>query len=249
MPFSSHIPVPTTRKRWKSRRNCGLADQYTSSPYRHPATCPVINAGCGGEDGLSSGVYRFQTSKHRLTGRDSSMNYVSTRGATQGDTFAYRPPVWSGAGRWTVVPDALKGFSKSEVDSYRDASYADVAKRIIGHFAGDSLPEKLISDSVDRALSAFSSLCHSAASPAQREYLATGTVPRPDFRLQGLRPANRRRADRSPVVRRKPPRNHTLCNLGRYRCRCAAAFAGRASVDVVVLHNRSGAYRMSSDVR
>ncbi|MCB1754280.1 MAG: threonine synthase [Gammaproteobacteria bacterium] len=164
------------------------------------------------------------------------MNYVSTRGASRGETFASVLLSGLAPDGGLYVPETLKPFSADEVDSYREASYAAVAKRIIGHFAGDSLSGEIINASVDSALSRFH---HAAIAPLRQleedtwllELFHGPTFAFKDYALQIVGEL----IDRQLSAENR--RATILCaTSGDTGAAAAAAFAGRANVDVVVLH-------------
>ncbi len=164
------------------------------------------------------------------------MNYVSTRGIDHGDNFASVFLSGLAPDGGLYVPEKLNPFSKTEVDSYRNLSYADVAKRIITHFAGDSISSDIIDRSVDSALTRFN---HAAIAPMRQlkqntwllELFHGPTFAFKDYALQIVGEL----IDRQLAVENR--RATIVCaTSGDTGAAAAAAFAGRSNVDVVVLH-------------
>ncbi len=164
------------------------------------------------------------------------MKYISTRGVARGDDFASVLVTGLAPDGGLFIPEELKAFSNDEVASFSGLSYSDVAKRIIGHFADDSISADIIAESVDSALSRFH---HDAIAPMRQlnqntwlmELFHGPTFAFKDYALQFV----------AELI------DHQLSNEGhRATIVCAtsgdtgaaaaAAFAGRENVDVVVLH-------------
>lgn len=164
------------------------------------------------------------------------MNYVSTRGAATGNDFA--SVILSGLAPdgGLFIPEQLEALSAEEIESYRGLDYAAVAKRVIGKFAAGSLSDELINDAVDSALSRFH---HAAIAPMRQlnqntwlmELYHGPTFAFKDYALQIVGEL----IDRQLAVEGR--RATIVCaTSGDTGAAAAAAFAGRANVDVVVLH-------------
>jgi threonine synthase len=164
------------------------------------------------------------------------MKYVSTRGLDRDDNFASVLLSGLAPDGGLFVPTDLTPYSPADIDKLRGASYADVAKSIISHFAGDSLSDTIISESVDCALSRFH---HAAIAPMRQlnedtwllELFHGPTFAFKDYALQIVGEL----IDRQLDVEKK--RATIICaTSGDTGAAAAAAFAGRQNVDVVVLH-------------
>lgn len=164
------------------------------------------------------------------------MNYVSTRGAAGGNDFA--SVILSGLAPdgGLFIPEKLEPLSKEAVESFRGLDYAAVAKRVVGLFAAGSLSDELINDAVDSALSRFH---HAAIAPMRQlnqntwlmELYHGPTFAFKDYALQIVGEL----IDRQLAVEGR--RATIVCaTSGDTGAAAAAAFAGRANVDVVVLH-------------
>ncbi len=186
----------------------------------------------GGDD-LAQIVYHWCFLKHQ---RSTYMKYVSTRGYDHDDTFASVFLSGLAPDGGLFVPKNLVPFEVDEVNSYKDQSYADVAKRIIGFFAADSISEQVIALSVDSALARFD---HDAIAPIRQldqntwlmELIHGPTFAFKDYALQIVGEL----IDRQLAIENR--RATIVCaTSGDTGAAAAAAFAGRANVDVVVLH-------------
>lgn len=164
------------------------------------------------------------------------MKYVSTRGVARGDDFASVLLTGLAPDGGLFIPEELKAFSSEEVASFGGLSYADVAKRILGHFAGDSISDSIIADSVDNALSRFH---HKAVAPLRQlnentwlmELYHGPTFAFKDYALQIVGELI------DHQLKLEGRRATVVCaTSGDTGAAAAAAFAGRESVDVVVLH-------------
>lgn len=164
------------------------------------------------------------------------MRYVSTRGVARGDDFASVLLTGLAPDGGLFVPEELKAFSSEEIASFNGLSYSDVAKRILGHFAGDSISEDIIATSVDNALSRFH---HKAIAPLRQlnentwllELYHGPTFAFKDYALQIVGELI------DHQLKLEGRRATIVCaTSGDTGAAAAAAFAGRESVDVVVLH-------------
>lgn len=164
------------------------------------------------------------------------MKYVSTRGVARGDDFASVLLTGLAPDGGLFIPEELKAFSTEEIASFSGLSYSDVAKRILGHFAGDSISEDIINTSVDNALSRFH---HKAVAPLRQlnestwllELYHGPTFAFKDYALQIVGELI------DHQLKQEGRRATIVCaTSGDTGAAAAAAFAGRESVDVVVLH-------------
>ncbi|HBR98908.1 MAG TPA: threonine synthase [Gammaproteobacteria bacterium] len=164
------------------------------------------------------------------------MKYVSTRGTARGDDFASVLLSGLAPDGGLFIPERLEPFTPDELAAYRDLDYAGVAKRILTHFAGDSLPTALIDGAVDSALSRFH---HAAIAPHLQldentwllELYHGPTFAFKDYALQIVGEL----IDRQLAAEGR--RATIICaTSGDTGAAAAAAFAGRENVDVVVLH-------------
>ena len=164
------------------------------------------------------------------------MHYVSTRGAVQRHDFASVLVAGLAADGGLFVPTDLSPLTPAAIETMRAESYRDLAVRLISHFAGDSLPEADIVGSVDAALSRFS---HPALAPllqlSDRRWLMElyhgPTLAFKDYALQVVGELIERQ------LANEQRRATIMCaTSGDTGAAAAAAFAGRANIDVVVLH-------------
>ncbi|KAL3765023.1 hypothetical protein ACHAW5_004282 [Stephanodiscus triporus] len=89
-----------------------------------------------------------------------SVTYSSTRGCPTQRNLSFRAVVMRGLAhdRGLFVPDSIPLISKSELESWRRLSYAELAVEVIGKFVSDDeVPRDVLSDIVKRSCGAFRS--------------------------------------------------------------------------------------------
>ena len=115
--------------------------------------------------------------------------------------------------------------------------YAELAARVMQPFVGDSLTPRRLRELCDAGLRPLRPRRGHPAGPARRAALAARAVPRPDAGVQGRRAAAARPAVRG-VPRRAATSHLTIVGATSGDTGSAAidAVAGRASVDIFMLH-------------
>jgi threonine synthase len=164
------------------------------------------------------------------------MRYVSTRG--QSPAVGFVDAVLGGLAPdgGLYVPEAWPTFTPAEIAGFADLSYAEVAARVIGAFAGDEIEPAVLLQMCREAYATFN---HAAVAPLVQlrpgvfmaELFHGPSLAFKDVAMQILA----RLYDH--LLGRQRRKQTILCaTSGDTGGAAAAAFAGSKNVDLVILH-------------
>lgn len=164
------------------------------------------------------------------------MQYVSTRGHSARKNFSAILTAALAQDGGLYMPDHIDSFTHEEITALKDASYAQLATRILSYFAGDSIACSDVEQAIEKGLKRFTSpqiapLTKLGGNRWLLELYHGPTLAFKDYALQivaELINDQLNRTDQQAMV---------LCaTSGDTGAAAAAAFAGRNRVKVVVLH-------------
>ena len=164
------------------------------------------------------------------------MHYVSTRGHNAANSLSSILTAALAQDGGLYMPDHVESFTADDIAVLKNASYAQLAARIIGYFAGDSITSKDLETAIENGLQRFT---HPEIAPltplAENRWLLElyhgPTLAFKDYALQIVAELINDQLDR------QDQQAMVLCaTSGDTGAAAAAAFAGRSRVKVVVLH-------------
>ena len=83
------------------------------------------------------------------------MKYISTRNNKK--TFEFKDVFIKGLADdgGLFIPESLRKYSETEISSFKNLEYNDLAKKIISTFIGDFMSENDLSNIIDKSYSVF----------------------------------------------------------------------------------------------
>ena len=83
------------------------------------------------------------------------MKYISTRNSSK--TFNFKEVLIKGLADdgGLFIPESLRKYSETEISSFKNLEYNDLAKKIISTFIGDFMSENDLSNNIDKSYSVF----------------------------------------------------------------------------------------------
>ena len=164
------------------------------------------------------------------------MQYVSTRGHSARKSFSVILTAALAQDGGLYMPDHIDSFTHEEITALKDASYAQLATRILSYFAGDSIACSDVEQAIEKGLKRFTSpqIAPLTKLGGNRWLLELYHGPTLAFKDYALKIVAELINDQ---LNRTDQRAMVLCaTSGDTGAAAAAAFAGRNRVKVVVLH-------------
>lgn len=95
------------------------------------------------------------------------MNYISTRGASPAIGFLEAVLAGLAPDGGLYVPEVWPSFTPEEIASFSSMTYAQVAAKVLGRFAGDEIPSDVLAEMTSQAYATFA---HPAVTPLTQLY-------------------------------------------------------------------------------